>query len=178
MYASQKLTAAAIKELATLAPEVAAKVKDLQTAHRTRKVSFTTRPAGFQYILGEGERMTFFAPNGKSCPPTWSARPRWDAANTGINYAVNKPTPPLPEGTWIVSRRTVPGQVVYLTSTTWARLPSPTKCTATTRSLESASSDLFLSTRFMRHRMRTTLVFAAHVQQLVNGPHQRIQPVG
>lgn len=98
-----QLTAAAIKELFAIAPEVAAKVKALQTSHRTRKVSFDTKPAGYQYILGEGERLTFYAPNGKTMATNMVTESTLGCANTGVNYAVNQPTPPLPEGTWIVS---------------------------------------------------------------------------
>lgn len=103
MYASQILSAAAIRELATLAPEVAAKVKALQAQHRIRKVRFSARPAGFQYILGEGESITFYAPNGKSMHTKMVSESTLGASIDGINYMVGKPTPALPEGTWIVS---------------------------------------------------------------------------
>ena len=105
-----KLTAAGVKEIAKLHPAVAEQVKTTMQQRRTRKAWLYVQAAGYQHCLSEGERVTFYAPNGKTLNANMVTESTLGAANTGINYAVNQNTPPLPEGTWIVSEELFLGQ--------------------------------------------------------------------
>lgn len=99
---STKLTAQHMKALRKLAPGVAADVQAYRDRYRTRHGNFETRPAGWQYTLGEGERVKFYAPNGKTLSAKMVSEMSLGATNDGMNYRIGESTPPLPEGTWIL----------------------------------------------------------------------------
>lgn len=61
-----------------------------------------TYSAGYQRYLGEGEKISFFTPDGKSVGANMVSESTLGATPNGFNYAVGQSTPPLPEGTWIV----------------------------------------------------------------------------
>lgn len=110
MIANRKLTAKGLQELAAIQPEVAAQVKSLRKQRRTRKVSFVAQPAGYRHYLGEGERLTFYAPNGKTLHTNMVTEATLGCQSDGLNYHVGQQTPPLPEGAWIVSEELFLGQ--------------------------------------------------------------------
>jgi hypothetical protein len=99
--ASKKMNAADLKELAKVAPAVAAEVKAMQDRYRTRNIRLEVHPAGWQCYLGEGARYKFFAPNGNVLGANMVNESTMGAANTGVNYRVNEMTPAFPEGTWV-----------------------------------------------------------------------------
>jgi len=53
--------------------------------------------------LGEGEKIAFFTPTGKSTSANMVTESTLGCLPNNFNYAVGKSTPPLPEGTWIVA---------------------------------------------------------------------------
>jgi len=105
-----KLTAKDLKELGAIQPAVAAQVKRLRDERRTRRLSFIAQPAGYRHYLGEGERLTFYAPDGRTLHTNMVTEGTFGCANDGLNYHVGQQTPPLPEGTWIVSEELFLGQ--------------------------------------------------------------------
>jgi len=98
-----KLTAATLKEIAKVKPQVAEQVRRTMRERRTRKAWLHVSPAGYRHPLGEGERLTVYAPNGRTLHTSMVSESTLGAANDGVNYHVGEQTPPLPEGTWIVS---------------------------------------------------------------------------
>ena len=108
--AGRKLTAKDLKELAAIQPAVAAQVKHLRDLRRTRRIAFRACPAGYRHPLGEGERLTFYASDGKTLHTNIVTESTVGCASDGLNYHVGKQTPPLPEGTWIVSEELFLGQ--------------------------------------------------------------------
>ena len=97
-----KLNAKARKELAALAPAVAAKIDAYASQYRTRNVRYEQHPAGWNFYLGESTTYTIFAPNGKVRTAAMIGEHSIGASNDGMNYLVGKDTPGLPEGTWVV----------------------------------------------------------------------------
>ena len=96
------LTAAHLKEIAKLNPAAHEKIMEFKTRYNLRKISFLTKPAGYTRYLGEGEKISFHASNGKSTSANMVTESTLGAMPSGFNYAVGQHTPPLPEGTWIV----------------------------------------------------------------------------
>lgn len=99
----QKITAAGLRELESLAPQVAAYVQDLKQRYHTRRVNFESHSAGWRCYLAEGVTYRFYPPNGHA---PLSTRMICDntigSYNDGVNYHVGEQTPAMPEGTWIV----------------------------------------------------------------------------
>ena len=110
MITEMKLTAKAIKELTKLAPAVGRQVGELRELRRTRRIAFRACPAGYQHYLDEGERLTFYAPDGNTLHTNMVTQSTLGCASDGLNYHVGRQTPPLPEGTWIVSETLFLGQ--------------------------------------------------------------------
>lgn len=102
MNTSIKITAKHMKEIKRLAPAVAADVQAYRSRYRTRHGNFQTVPAGWTYTLGEGERIKFYAPNGKVLSANMVSERTLGAMNDGVNYRIGQSTPPMPEGTWLV----------------------------------------------------------------------------
>ena len=98
-----QLTANALKEIAKLNPAAHAKIMEHKTHCRLRKIGFSAKPAGFQRYLAEGERISFFTPEGKTVAANMVTESTLGCQPSSFNYAVGQYTPPLPEGTWIVS---------------------------------------------------------------------------
>lgn len=97
-----KVTAAGLKELKKLAPQVASEVTELCKRHSTRRVHFHPHAAGWQAFLAEGSSCTFYPPNGNSLNTTMVSQDTVGSKNDGINYHVGARTPAMPEGTWVV----------------------------------------------------------------------------
>ncbi len=97
------LTAAHLKEIAKLNPSAHAQIMEFKTRYHLRKIDFRAKPAGYERYLGEGEKISFHASNGKSTSANMVTESTLGCLHDGFNYAVGQRTPPLPEGTWIVS---------------------------------------------------------------------------
>jgi len=97
------LTAAHLKEIAKLNPSAHAQIMEFKNRYKLRKIGFRSKPAGYERYLGEGEKISFHAPNGKSTSANMVTESTVGCMPINFNYAVGKYTPPLPEGTWIVS---------------------------------------------------------------------------
>lgn len=97
------LTAAHLTEVKRLNPSAHATIMQHKTERKLRKIGFRTKPAGYCRYLAEGEKISFHAPNGKSTSANMVTESTVGAVQRGFNYAVGQYTPPLPEGTWIVS---------------------------------------------------------------------------
>lgn len=105
-----KVTAAGLKELAKLAPQVAADVDHLRKRYRTRRISYQAHPAGWQCYLAEGASYKFYPPNGKALATHMVSENTLGARNDGVNYHVGERTPAMPEGTWVVEFELFLGQ--------------------------------------------------------------------
>ena len=97
------LTAAHLKEIAKLNPSAHAQIMEFKTRYTLRKIGFRSKPAGYERYLGEGERIAFFTPQGKSTSANMATNETAGCQVQGFNQAVGQRTPPLPEGTWIVA---------------------------------------------------------------------------
>jgi hypothetical protein len=97
-----KVTAAGLKEISRLAPQVAGEVSELCKRYRTRRVKFCQHAAGWQMYLAEGTSYEFFPENGKSMMARMLSADTIGSKSDGINYYVGAQTPAIPEGTWIV----------------------------------------------------------------------------
>jgi hypothetical protein len=97
-----KVTAAGLKEISRLAPQVASEVAELCKRHHTRRVNFCQHASGWQMYLAEGTSYEFFPENGKSMMARMLSADTIGSKSDGINYYVGAQTPAIPEGTWIV----------------------------------------------------------------------------
>lgn len=98
-----KLTSAHLKEIKKLNPQVAQAINDLKNRHNLRNVTYLSYAAGHTHYLSEGAQLQFFAPTGKTVAADMVSDSTVGCAIESFNYDVGQYTPPLPEGTWIVS---------------------------------------------------------------------------